>query len=141
MKKLLISLGIIFATSTLTAQSLPNLANIRVKEAIVFYKDSSTTNVATIEGDALVSYEKSKLRYLVDFANSKFEIRRRGHLIETANIVSIHQDSSRISVKLDINAAELNIDVQRKVFVYGYAINGLRVVKVSDVFDIATQPE
>jgi hypothetical protein len=48
MKKLLISLGIIFATSTLTAQSLPNLANIRVKEAIVFYKDSSTTNVAAL---------------------------------------------------------------------------------------------
>ena len=141
MKKLLISLGIIFATSTLNAQSLPKTANIRVKEAIVFYKDSSTTNVATIEGDASISYEKSKLQYLIDFANSKFEIRRRGHLIETANIVSVQQDSSRITVKLDVSDAELNIDVQRKVFVYGYVINGLRVVKVSDVFDIATQPE
>ena len=95
------------------------------------------TNVDVIEGDASISFEKSKLQYSIDFAKSKFEIRRRGNVIETANIISVQQTGTRITVLLDVNDAEIDIDLQNKVFVYGYAVNGLRVVKVSDVFDIA----
>jgi hypothetical protein len=136
MKKLLIAVSVIFATTALNAQrDLPQSVSVRVTEAIVFTKDSSMSNTQTVEDGDVVSYDKTKLRYIIDFEQGIVQIKRRNRVIAKQNIISAQQEDSRITLTLNNADAVLEIDLIKRVFVYGYVINGTRTVKVSDEFD------
>jgi hypothetical protein len=136
MKKLLIAVSVIFATTALNAQrDLPQSVSVRVTEAIVFTKDSSMSNTQTVEDGDVVSYDKTKLRYIIDFEQGIVQIKRRNRVIAKQNIISAQQEDSRITLTLNNADAVLEIDLIKRVFVYGYVINSTRTVKVSDEFD------
>jgi hypothetical protein len=139
MKKLLIAVSVIFATTALNAQhDLPYWINVRVTNAIIFTKDSSTSNSQTIDDGDAVSYDKTKLGYMIDFERGIVQIKRRNRVIAKQNIISAQREGSKITLTLNNADAVLEIDLIGRVLVYGYMINGTRTVKISDEFDFVS---